>query len=162
MLGQEGAYQGYLNESCSTIAEVLHPAGYRTLLSGKWHVGGDVKIDELHLFDPARPGPPITPLERGFDEFWGLHGGAADYYRPRILMDGFDLIDVDDPAFYLTDAITDHAVEMIDRAVADESPFFLLLSYTASALASPCARGGHRPLRADVSGRLGPHPCRAS
>ena len=33
-------YQGYLNDSCMTIAEVLRTAGYRTLMSGKWHVGG--------------------------------------------------------------------------------------------------------------------------
>jgi acetyl esterase/lipase len=46
-------------------------------------------------------------------------------------MDGLDVVDVDDPDFYLTDAITDHAVDMIDRSAADESPFFLYLSYTA-------------------------------
>jgi arylsulfatase A-like enzyme len=33
------AYQGYLNNRCATIAEALAPAGYRTLMSGKWHVG---------------------------------------------------------------------------------------------------------------------------
>ena len=33
-------YEGYLNDSCVTIAEALKPAGYRTYLSGKWHVGG--------------------------------------------------------------------------------------------------------------------------
>ena len=34
------AYQGYLRDDCVTIAEVLKGAGYRTLLSGKWHVSG--------------------------------------------------------------------------------------------------------------------------
>src|SRR5438552_3561395 len=33
------AYQGFLNDRCVTIAEVLRGAGYRTLMSGKWHVG---------------------------------------------------------------------------------------------------------------------------
>jgi arylsulfatase A-like enzyme len=131
MIEQNGGYQGFLDESCITVGEVLQGAGYRTLLSGKWHVGGDVKPEEVHLFDPARPGPPVSPLERGFDEFWGLHGGAANYYTPRILMDGFNIVDVRDPDFYLTDAITDHAVGMIDRAVADDKPFFLYLAYTA-------------------------------
>src|SRR5262245_23820166 len=32
-------YRGRLNDRCVTIAEVLKPAGYRTYLSGKWHVG---------------------------------------------------------------------------------------------------------------------------
>jgi len=35
--GLEG-YQGDLNRSCVTIAEVLKTAGYSTYLSGKWHV----------------------------------------------------------------------------------------------------------------------------
>jgi arylsulfatase len=41
MVGNRGypAYQGYLNDRCVTIAEALKPAGYRTLISGKWHVG---------------------------------------------------------------------------------------------------------------------------
>src|SRR5262245_57371065 len=32
-------YRGRLSDRCVTIAEVLRPAGYRTYLSGKWHVG---------------------------------------------------------------------------------------------------------------------------
>ena len=35
------AYQGFLRNDAATIAEVLRPAGYRTLMAGKWHVGGD-------------------------------------------------------------------------------------------------------------------------
>ena len=31
-------YEGYLNASCATVAEVLRDAGYRTLMSGKWRV----------------------------------------------------------------------------------------------------------------------------
>src|SRR3954463_10507313 len=32
-------YRGFLNDRCATIAEVLRPAGYHPLMSGKWHVG---------------------------------------------------------------------------------------------------------------------------
>ena len=33
------AYQGYLNQESVTIAQVLKQSGYRTYMSGKWHVG---------------------------------------------------------------------------------------------------------------------------
>jgi arylsulfatase A-like enzyme len=131
LIPEPSAYQGYLDESCVTIAEVLRAAGYRTLLSGKWHVGGDVSAADLDLFEPDRPGPPVVPMQRGFDEFWGLHGGAANYFSPSFVLDGYRVVRPDDPTFYLTDEITEHAVDMVDRAVADAQPFFLYLAYTA-------------------------------
>ena len=34
-------YAGHITKECVTIAEVLKTAGYRTLMAGKWHVGGE-------------------------------------------------------------------------------------------------------------------------
>lgn len=130
-LERRGRYQGWLDPATATIAEVLRPAGYRTMLSGKWHVAGNVNRDELHLFDPRRPEPPVTPTQRGFDEFFGLLNGADSYFVPSMVMDGDEVVDVDRGDFYLTDAITDRAVDMIRRATADDVPFFCLVAYTA-------------------------------
>jgi len=55
------AYQGYLNDQCVTFAETLNMAGYKTLMSGKWHVGED---------------RPHWPTDRGFERYFGLISGA--------------------------------------------------------------------------------------
>jgi arylsulfatase A-like enzyme len=47
-----------------TMADRLKIAGYATGMFGKWHLGYK---------------PPLHPLERGFDEFFGFLGGAHDY-----------------------------------------------------------------------------------
>jgi len=127
MVGDRGypAYQGYLNDSCVTIAEALRPAGYRTLMSGKWHVG------------EARP---CWPTNRGFDRYFGLISGAANYFDPsktkakgvqrKMALDGRAYTPPKE-GFYMTDAFTDHAVKFLDEAGRDERPFFLYLPYTA-------------------------------
>lgn len=48
-----------------TLAEALKPAGYRTGLVGKWHLGGS---------------PEFRPNQQGFDDFFGFHSGCIDNY----------------------------------------------------------------------------------
>jgi arylsulfatase A-like enzyme len=112
------SYRGYLNENCVTIAEALRPAGYKTYMSGKWHVGEQ---------------RPHWPTDRGFDRYFGLISGASNYFK---LDEGRGMaIDdkpftPDDPNFYMTDAFTDHAVRFVEQH-PKSSPFFLYLAYTA-------------------------------
>jgi arylsulfatase len=127
MVGNSGypAYQGYLNERCVTIAEALKPAGYRTFMSGKWHVGED---------------RPHWPTDRGFDRYFGLISGAANYFdiaqdkaqgvKRQMAIDD-QLYTPPEEGFYMTDAFTDHAVEFIEGHGRSEQPFFLYLPYTA-------------------------------
>lgn len=119
-LGFKGPYQGYLNESCTTLAQVLHQSDYATLMTGKWHLGSDRK--------------ECWPLQRGFKKYYGCLSGAINYFQPggdRGLTEGNDSIDppID---FYATDTFTDKAIEYIDWAnSSSDRPFFLYLAYNA-------------------------------
>lgn len=128
--GPTPGYQGYLNDRCVTLAEALETAGYRTMLSGKWHVGG---VYPRH--DPARwgVGDPRRPLppDRGFDEWFGTPAGAGSYFNPKPLFRGRSVIEPEQDDFYYTDAVSDEAARMIERAAAAGGPFFLHVCYTA-------------------------------
>lgn len=112
------AYRGNLNRICVTIAEVLRGAGYRTLMSGKWHV------------TPFSTDTDNWPQQRGFDRFFGLIGSVRSYYDPPTLTRGNTAIQAGKD-FYLTDALTDNAVTFLDETSKKKQPFFLYLAYTA-------------------------------
>ncbi len=120
-----GPYQGYLSDQSLTIAEALRPAGYRTYMSGKWHVGEK---------------PEHWPRRRGFDRYFGLISGASSYYeiirdQPRVRQMALDDDQWEPPAdgFYMTDAFTDYAVQFLDAHAQEQpsQPFFLYVAYTA-------------------------------
>ncbi len=124
------AYQGYLRNDAVTIAEVLRLAGYRTLMSGKWHVGGPYDPREADIWTPGEVGQP-TPRQRGFDRFFGTLDGAGSFFFPHYIGEDESRIEIETGEFYMTDAVTDKAVEMIGLSVGDQKPFFLYLAYTA-------------------------------
>jgi arylsulfatase A-like enzyme len=124
------AYQGYLRDDCVTIAETLHAAGYATWMTGKWHVGGNQAPNDPGTWHPGTKEQP-TPLDRGFDKFFGTLGGAGSYYRPPILMDQGKFVTPKEDNFYYTQAIGDHACTMIRDAVAAKRPFFGYVAFTA-------------------------------
>ncbi|MDR0608723.1 MAG: arylsulfatase [Planctomycetaceae bacterium] len=115
-------YEGYLTDRCVTLAEVLRKAGYRTYMSGKWHMGN-------------RPGP----LRRGFDEYFGLIGGFTSFFKPEVhtrLPSGKPLREYKNGEYYATDVFTDYALDFLaeSRKVnenGERPPFYLYLAYTA-------------------------------
>lgn len=123
------AYQGFLRSDCMTMAEVLRGAGYRTLMSGKWHVGGPYQANRPETWRPGDERHPL-PLQRGFQKYYGMLGGGGSYFNPPYMMEDDRLIDEGGPGYYLTDAISERAVEML-QSVRDDEPFFLYVSYTA-------------------------------
>ncbi len=87
-LGTKG-YTGDLNAECRTIAECLKDAGYSTYLSGKWHL--------TYAKHVGAAGPKDTwPLQRGFDRFYGMLGGGASYFSPKMTLDNKALKNGDD------------------------------------------------------------------
>ncbi len=103
-----------------TFAARLKEAGYRTALVGKWHLGA---------------AEPFHPLNRGFDFFYGFLGGGHDYFRFNAVRSHESLMPLSENRNtvgfegYLTDALTDRAVDFIGER--QDSPFFLFLSYSA-------------------------------
>ena len=94
-----------------TIAQMLKPAGYKTMCVGKWHLG--------------RP-PQYLPTTRGFDEYYGIP--YSNDMSPSILMHNTDIIESPVDLTTLTRRYTDQAVGFIRGSGA--SPFFLYLAHT--------------------------------
>ena len=119
---------GLLRENMVTIAEVLGEAGYQTSLSGKWHLGSS---------------PPRRPIDRGFQEYYGLMDGCCNFFDPsipdppykggRVRTFGHNdrLVTEFPDDFYTTDAFSDHAARTIHRFAQAERPFFVHVCYTA-------------------------------
>jgi arylsulfatase A-like enzyme len=102
--------------SAITMPRIMKSGGYDTAIVGKWHLG--------YL-------PKFSPNLHGFDEFYGILGGNADYFQHT---EGTDL-----PCFYhndkpiaqegyMTDLLTGHAVEWLKQR--SQKPFLLYLPYT--------------------------------
>jgi arylsulfatase A-like enzyme len=104
----------------TTLADVLRKSGYRTANIGKWHLSGHGRSG----FD-FKP-----PHERGFDEFVGITGGMASFWK------GTELVRLKNGKYerfkspdYLTDFFGAEACEFIQRNKAH--PFFLYLAFNA-------------------------------
>ncbi|KQX18808.1 twin-arginine translocation pathway signal protein [Sphingomonas sp. Root50] len=101
-----------------TLPSLLRKAGYTTALIGKWHLGA------LPDFDPGRS---------GYDHFWGIRGGAVDYFTHKA-MGAPDLWDDQHQIRqqgYLTDLLGDKAVEFIGEHSRSAKPWFMSLHFTA-------------------------------
>jgi arylsulfatase A-like enzyme len=103
-----------LDHRATTIPEALKPAGYRSVIVGKWHIG----------FAPAN-----HPRTHGFDEFWGSLIGTPTFWQPMETYHNEAPIKV--AGAYYTDLLTDKAVEYLREGVASGRPQFLYLAYNA-------------------------------
>ena len=103
-------------DRCLTLGEALQFGGYHTMMVGKWQ---DLK--------PAS--------DRGFDRSLSLKAVVPISYFNEITHDSFylngKLVHPPSDDYFLTDWITDHAVEFLKEAVEQENPFFLYGAYVA-------------------------------
>jgi arylsulfatase A-like enzyme len=89
-----------------TFPQLLHDAGYQTAMFGKLHFGNSPK---------------------GFDEFKILPGQGV-YYNPDFITKNEDTIRVNG---YVTDIITDMAINWLDKERDAEKPFMLFFLHKA-------------------------------
>ena len=112
-------YAGFRSNSDNvTIAEVLKDAGYFTAMSGKWHLG-----------------KTANPINRGFQEYYGLLGGFNSFWNPDVytrLPKDRNPRQYKEGEFYATNVITDYAIDFINQAHQEEKPLFLYLAYNAA------------------------------
>jgi arylsulfatase len=134
--GQPG-YRGTLSSNAVTIAEVLGGAGYNTGMVGKWHVAETpLQPDQREwlahrVYHPQFADKANYPTYRGFDDFYGIIYGVVDYFDPFSLVEGEEPVTEVPEGFYFTQALSDKAVEYVDRYSEKDDPFFLYLAYTA-------------------------------
>ena len=110
-------YRGNLSHNAVTIAEALKNGGYATYMTGKWHIA---KTKDN------------WPYRRGFDDYYGMITGAANYFQPRIARNDEYIVPEGDD-YYFTDAITDESVRQIREHSEKQSdkPFFQYVAYNA-------------------------------
>ena len=112
---------GPLPAQANTLPQRLKAAGYVTGMVGKWHLGST---------------EGFTPVDRGFDEFFGFVGGGHQYifqpggkgeYNAPILRNREPL----NEKRYLTDAFGEEAASFVERQRESKKPFFLYLAFNA-------------------------------
>ena len=110
-----------LTSKYPSLATMMKAAGYETGLVGKWHLGFTSEC---------------SPRKNGFDYFFGIHSGAADYISHKAGMEGdgrrIDLYENESPVpteGYMTDLLADKAISFLK--VKRNKPLFLAITFTA-------------------------------
>jgi arylsulfatase A-like enzyme len=117
LVGSKGDSTFGLTAEYPSVASLMRSGGYETALVGKWHLG----------FLPKH-----SPVKNGFDYFYGILSGAADYISHTGYAGKHDLYENDAPVYdqgYLTEMFTVKAISFIKQK--HSKPFFLVLTYNA-------------------------------
>jgi arylsulfatase A len=96
----------------TTIAQMVKPAGYRSMCVGKWHLG-------------SKPG--FFPTDHGFDSFYGVP--YSNDQAPSLLMQNTTVIESPVNWSTITQRYTSQSIDFIRQS--KHQPFFLYLAHTA-------------------------------
>lgn len=118
-------YCGQIPRANGFLSEILRLHGYATYAVGKWHLTPD---DETHMAGDRSS----WPLGRGFDRWYGFHGGETHQFVPSLYCDNHATAPprgIDD-GYHLSADLADRAVEFLsDQRNADpDQPFFCYLA----------------------------------
>ena len=117
-----------------TLPQALKDAGYKTLMTGKWHLGHADK--------------KFWPQNRGFDYFYGNVMGEVEYFtreRGGVIDWQRNGTFLKEEGYYTT-LIGDEAVKLIDQQDG-KKPFFLYFASLAPHAPYQAPRGICRPLQ---------------
>ncbi len=114
-------YYGVPPRQNGFLSEILRAHGYATFAVGKWHLTPD---DQTHSAGDRS----TWPLGRGFDRWYGFHGGETHQFVPALCHDNHLVrppSSVED-GYHLSADLADRTIEFIEelRAVDADKPFF--------------------------------------
>lgn len=92
-----------------TYPDLLAENGYTCALAGKWHLG-----------DSAHP-------QHGFSHWYTIGRGGCLYNQADVIEDG----KLHFETRYITDLITERALDYLDECAGQENPFYISVHYTA-------------------------------
>ncbi len=115
-------YNGEVPRENGFLSEILRAQGYATYAVGKWHLTPD---DETNMAAPRHS----WPLARGFDRWYGFHGGETHQFVPALYHDNHSVLPPRsiEEGYHLSADLADRAIADLGdlRAVDVDRPFFL-------------------------------------
>ncbi|MEP6738540.1 MAG: sulfatase-like hydrolase/transferase [Chryseolinea sp.] len=117
LTGSEDDINFGLTDQTPSLSTLVKKSPYHTALIGKWHLG----LQSEH-----------SPNKNGFDYFFGIRSGSADYFSHKGDGTTHDLWENDSLIYqqgYLTDIISQKAISYI--STDHNKPFFLVINFNA-------------------------------
>ncbi|MGZ6962583.1 MAG: arylsulfatase [Acidimicrobiia bacterium] len=115
-------YLGRIPRRNGFLSEILAANGYAPLAVGKWHLTPE---DETHAAAPRGS----WPVGRGFQRWYGFHGGETHQFVPNLFQDNHAVLPPRTPeqGYHLSEDLAERAIQYLGevRSVEPDQPFFL-------------------------------------